>query len=107
MVGKPSETIPPRPSNSSDMRPRSVVSKKLPFSRLVDRVASSMKVLHQTRPKSFPHLYEGDAASRVLHGLRESAPEGTRVSAGADGPQRLYLDLPSPFLRDAQGLGNL
>src|SRR5215207_5777487 len=110
MVGKPSETIPPRLSNSSDMRPRSVVSKKPPFSRLVDRVASSMKVLHRQGPanrQDCSYVYERYAASSVLHGLRESTSEGTRVSAGADGPQCLYLDLPGPLLRDTQSLGDL
>src|ERR671910_50662 len=42
-----------------------------------------------------------------LYGLRKGAPESTRVAAGADGSQGLYLDLSRPLLRDTQGLGDL
>ncbi len=51
-------------------------------------------------------LLQARGRYRRLHGLRESTPEGARVTAGANGPEGLYLDLPGALLGDTQGFGD-
>src|SRR5829696_3739240 len=85
MAGKPSLTIPPSPSNSSRV---CVVS----MGSLRRRGGSGEQV---------------SLSCDLLHGFGEGAAQGAGVASGPDGPEGFDLDLPGPFLGDAELFGDL